>query len=130
MLELRRPAIYYATIGFARFASPMKSGTGVMANKTENSNLRRLVLDVDKAMQAPSLIEIGRAIEACHGVEACNITVLEVDFETVGTNITIEGERIDYEEIEKAIEDTGAVVHGIDQLVFGTRMLENIARSR
>lgn len=101
-----------------------------MLGQRTSSNLRRLVLDVDKAVRAPSLLEVGAAIEGCEGVEACNITVMEIDIETVGTNVTIEGTGMDYDEIVHAIEKTGAVVHGIDQLVTGSRMLENIARIR
>lgn len=93
-------------------------------------NIRRLVLDVDKAIRAPSLIEIASAIQSCRGVEACNITVGEVDLETVGTDITIEGAALDYEEIVRAIEHTGAVVHGVNQVVAGERFVENIQRVR
>jgi hypothetical protein len=93
-------------------------------------NLRRLVVDVDKAIRAPSLIEIAVAIQSCNGVEACNITVSEIDIETVGTNITIEGQDIKYDEIVRAIEKTGAVVHGLDQVVAGDRILENVPRAR
>ena len=82
----------------------------------KSPNLRRLVLDVDKAVRAPSLIEVAAAIQNCRGVEACNITVSEIDIETVGTNITIEGKDMDYEEIVGAIEKTGAVVHGLDRV--------------
>jgi hypothetical protein len=101
-----------------------------MADAMKSSNLRRLVLDVDKAVRAPSLLEVATAIENCAGVEACNVTVTEIDIETVGTNITIEGAGMDYDEIVRAIEETGAVVHGVDQIVTGSRMLENIARVR
>ncbi|MGH6876336.1 MAG: DUF211 domain-containing protein [Rhizomicrobium sp.] len=93
-------------------------------------NIRRLVLDVDKALRAPSLVEIAASIHKCHGVQACNVTVLEVDIETVGTNITIEGTEISYDEIVHAIETTGAVVHSLDQLVTGDRIVEDIARVR
>lgn len=92
--------------------------------------VRRLVLDVDKAIQAPSLLEIAYAIQKCGGVEACNITVSEVDIETVGTNVTIEGAGLDYEAIVRAIENTGAVVHGLDQIVIGERIIEDVPRSR
>jgi uncharacterized protein len=92
--------------------------------------VRRLVLDVDKAIEAPSLLEIADAIQNCAGVEACNITVSEVDIETVGTNVTIEGTGLTYDEIVRAIENTGAVVHGLDQIVTGDRIIEDIPRSR
>jgi hypothetical protein len=92
--------------------------------------IRRLFLDVDKAIKAPSLMEIAAAIEACNGVQACNITVGEIDLETVGTDITIEGDGMDYDEIAEAIEKTGAVVHGINQLIVGDRMVESVRRER
>ncbi|HTV26733.1 MAG TPA: DUF211 domain-containing protein [Xanthobacteraceae bacterium] len=92
--------------------------------------VRRLVLDVDKAIKAPSLLDIADAIQNCGGVEACNITVSEVDIETVGTNVTIEGTELDYGEIVGAIENTGAVVHGLDQIATGDRIIENIPRQR
>lgn len=93
-------------------------------------NIRRLVLDVDKAMARPSLLEIAQAIERCTGLEALNVTVDEIDIETVGMDITVEGEHLDYDEILKAIESTGAVVHSIDQLVLGNRIIERIPRTR
>lgn len=93
-------------------------------------NIRRLVLDVDKAVARPSLQEIAEAICSCRGVEAVNVTVNEIDIETVGTNITIEGEKMEYEAIEKAIEATGAVVHSMDQLIAGDRIIEEVIRRR
>jgi uncharacterized protein len=40
-------------------------------------NIRQLLLDVDKAIVRPSLLEIAAANYACRGVEAVNITVEE-----------------------------------------------------
>jgi hypothetical protein len=93
-------------------------------------NIRRLVLDVDKARARPSLLEIGEAIAGCAGVQAFNLTVGEIDIETVGMDITIEGENLSYEQIASAIDSTGAVVHSIDQLVAGDRVIEGVARLR
>ncbi len=93
-------------------------------------NVRRLVLDVDKAIAKPSIIDIAEAISACPGVEAVNITVTEIDIETVGTDITIEGQNLDYESLMSAIEETGAVVHSIDQIASGSRIVERVERSR
>lgn len=92
--------------------------------------IRRMVLDVDKAIARPTVIEIGAAIEAAPNVEGLNITVTEIDIETVGMDITIEGEGLDYDDVVKAIESTGAVVHSIDELVSGSRLVERITRSR
>jgi hypothetical protein len=93
-------------------------------------NIRRLVLDVDKAIARPSLIDLAAAIERVQGVEAVNVTVTEIDIETVGTEVTVEGQQIDYSELVKAIEATGAVVHSIDQLAFGSRIVERVKRQR
>jgi hypothetical protein len=93
-------------------------------------NVRRLVLDVDKAIARPSLIDIAKGIESSPNVEAVNITVTEIDVETVGMDITIEGDGLDYDAIVRAIESTGAVVHSLDQLVSGRRFVEGVKRSR
>jgi hypothetical protein len=93
-------------------------------------NIRRLVLDIDKAISRPSLLEIGEAIEKVSGVAGFNITVTEIDIETVGMDVTIEGEQINYEALVKAIEETGAVVHSIDQLVAGSKVVERVKRER
>jgi hypothetical protein len=97
---------------------------------TSPLNIRRVVLDVDKALKMPSLIEIATAIQNCAGVAAQNITVTEVDIETVGTSITIEGDAMDYDELVRAIEESGAVVHSLDELVCGDRIIACVPRSR
>jgi hypothetical protein len=93
-------------------------------------DIRRVVLDVDKALARPQLTEIAAAIEAVSGVQALNITVTEIDIETVGMEITIEGELIEYEALVRAIEGTGSVVHSVDELATGSRLIENVERQR
>lgn len=93
-------------------------------------NIRQLLLDVDKAVARPSLLEIAEAVDGCRGVEAVNITVGEIDIETVGMNVTIEGENMDYEEIVKAVESTGAVVHSLDEIAIGQRIIPRVQRVR
>lgn len=93
-------------------------------------NIRQLLLDVDKAVARPSLLEIAQALDGCRGVEGVNITVGEIDIETVGMNVTIEGENMDYDEITKAIESTGAVVHSLDEIAIGSRIVPRIPRVR
>lgn len=93
-------------------------------------NIRRVVLDVDKAIARPTLINLAEAIDRVAGVEGLNITVTEIDIETVGMNITIEGEHLDYAVLVEAIESTGAVVYSIDQLIAGSRVVEHVKRER
>jgi hypothetical protein len=71
-----------------------------------------------------------RRISKVVGVEAVNLTVTEIDIETVGFNVTIEGDNLSYDALVEAIEHIGAVVHSIDQLVAGDRIVEEIKRGR
>ena len=93
-------------------------------------NVRRVVMDVDKAIARPSLQEIARAVSDCRGVAGLNLTVGEIDIETVGMDLTVEGDRLDVDQIIAAIHRAGAVVHSIDQLVCGERLIEAVERQR
>jgi uncharacterized protein len=92
--------------------------------------VRRLTLDVDKALSQPSLFDIAEAIDKVQGVKGFNISVLEIDLETVGTNITVEGDDIDHRALFKAIEGTGAQVHSVDEIVAGEHLVEGSKRRR
>ena len=87
-------------------------------------------MDVDKAVSRPSVIDIAKAIEESPNVEGVNVTVTEIDIETVGMEITIEGQKLNYDTIVKAIESTGAVVHSVDELATGSRVVERVSRKR
>ena len=93
-------------------------------------NIRRLVLDVDKAVSRPSVVEIARTIEQFPGVEGVNVTVTEIDIETVGMEVTIEGENLDYDALVSSIDSTGAVVHSVDEVVSGSKIVERVSRKR
>lgn len=92
--------------------------------------IRRLVLDVDKTVNEPDLLHLARAMENAPGVSAVNISVLEIDIETVGTNVTVEGDDIDVEALFAAIANTGAVLHSVDQVVAGAYLLDGTPRTR
>jgi hypothetical protein len=97
---------------------------------SDQLNVRRIVMDVDKAFKMPSLIEISGAIHSCAGVAASTIVVTEIDQQTIGMDVTVEGEMIDYEQVVKAIEDSGAVVHSLDEISCGDRVIEPVKRTR
>ncbi|HLH85768.1 MAG TPA: DUF211 domain-containing protein [Thermoplasmataceae archaeon] len=92
-------------------------------------NVRRVVLDVDKGLNRPTLLELAGAIERVQGVEAVNVSVTEMDMETMGTIITVEGNGIDYDALINSIEESGAVIHSVDEIVLGKRLVESIRRN-
>lgn len=95
-------------------------------------NVRRLLLDVGKAMQRPGILELADVIDGVSGVHAVNITVtdIDIDIETVGTDATIEGDNSSIPALVTAIENAGAAVHSIDEVVVGGRIIERVARAR
>lgn len=93
-------------------------------------NIRRILLDVDKALEIPSVLELAGAISGVAGVEGANITVTDIDVETVGMDVTIEGDHLDFSKLEEAITKAGAAVHSIDELVVGVRTVERVPRRR
>jgi hypothetical protein len=93
-------------------------------------NVRRLQLDVDKAVARPDLIDLAEAIDGVTGVEAVNITVTDIDVETMSTEVTIEGDNIDINALFAAIEKVGAALHSIDEVVVGDRIINRVPRVR
>ena len=95
-----------------------------------NAPIRRLALDVDKVVDRPEMISLARALATVRGISAVNITVNEIDIETVGTVITVEGDDIDTDALFHAIERAGAVLHSIDEVVAGERIIDYVPRVR
>jgi hypothetical protein len=93
-------------------------------------NVRRLQLDVDKAVARPDLLDLAEVIDAVAGVQAVNITVTDIDVETVSTEVTIEGDGIDVAGLFTAIERAGAALHSIDEIVVGSRIIDRVPRVR
>lgn len=91
-------------------------------------SVRRVILDVDKGLNRPTLLELSEAIERVPGVEAVNVSVTEMDMETMGTIITVEGSMINYEALIASIEETGSVIHSVDEIAVGKKLIESIRR--
>ena len=89
-------------------------------------NIRRIVLDVGKSLARPTFVELLNAIDTVPGVEAVNASVTDMDMETMGISITVEGNNIDYDELIDKIERSGSAVHSVDQIAVGKRLIENI----
>lgn len=89
------------------------------------SGIRRLVLDVLKPHD-PSSTYFALRLSELKNVEGVNITLQEVDQETESVKITLVGMNLDYEEIKETIESLGGVVHSIDEVVAGKKIVETV----
>lgn len=84
--------------------------------------VRRLVLDVLKPIE-PSTIDLAKKLAEIKGIEAVDIDVREVDRKVETVRVTVEGEWLDFEKINTALEKYGAVVHSIDRVTAGNRLI-------
>jgi hypothetical protein len=91
-------------------------------------NIRRIVLDVAKGLNKPTLVEVADAIGKVKGVEAVNISVNEMDMETMGIITTVEGDSIDAALLIATIEEIGCAVHSIDEVAAGKRLINSAIR--
>ena len=89
------------------------------------SKIRRLVLDVLKPHK-PSIIELSKRVSVTKGVSGVNCSLDEVDQDTETIKITIEGENIDFEAVADAIESTGGVIHSIDCVSTGKKLVDDV----
>jgi hypothetical protein len=55
-----------------------------------------------------------------------NCTLEEVDQETESIKITIEGTAIDFAQVEQAITESGAVIHSVDSVSAGKKIVEEV----
>jgi len=89
------------------------------------SDIRRVVLDVLKPHH-PNIVELARRLSVLEGVSGVNCTIEEVDQETESLKITIEGPAIDFDAVEQMISESGAVVHSIDSVSAGKKLVEEV----
>ncbi len=86
--------------------------------------VRRLVLDVLKPLKGPTVVDVARELASLPGVDGVNITVKEVDVETLTVSITIEGENIDFDQVKDKLDLLGCVIHSVDQVVAGRKIVD------
>jgi hypothetical protein len=87
--------------------------------------IRRLVLDVLKPHE-PSKLILARRLSLLKGVEGVNLSLYELDQETENIKITIEGNDLNYDEIRDVIEEHGAVIHSVDEIAAGKKLVEEV----
>ncbi len=86
--------------------------------------IKRVVLDVIIPKKGPSIVEIAEGLSKAEGVEVVNITVKEIDMETENIIVVIQGNNINFDEVTKLIEEIGGVIHSIDQVIAGEKIVE------
>jgi len=89
------------------------------------ANVKRIILDVLKP-HAPSIIEVAEKLGGLEGISGVNISLEEVDAETDSIKITIEGNNINYEAVKNAITECGAVIHSIDGVSAGIKIVDEV----
>ena len=86
--------------------------------------IRRVVLDTLKPM-TPTIIEMAKMLSLIEGVASVNISIVEIDLKVENAKITVEGENINYEKVEELIQDMGASIHSIDEVVAGKEIIDD-----
>ncbi|NHI83000.1 MAG: hypothetical protein EAX95_02865 [Candidatus Thorarchaeota archaeon] len=87
--------------------------------------IRRIVLDVLKP-HTPRLTDLALMLTRDERVNGVNVTVKEVDANTESITITLEGDDLQFESIKEILQQAGAVIHSIDQVVAGKRFVEEV----
>mgnify|MGYP000579379306 CR=1 FL=1 len=86
--------------------------------------LKKLVLDVLKPIREPTLVTLAKNLSKVNGVREVSIVVSEMDVETVTLVVTINGDDIDYEEVESTLRELGVALHSVDEVVFESEVTE------
>jgi len=86
--------------------------------------LKRIVLDVLYPVRGTSIIDLAKSIVEINGIGSVSITVKEVDVDTQSILVMIEGDNISFDDVKEAIEKEGGVIHSIDQVVAGRKIIE------
>ena len=89
------------------------------------ARIRRLVLDVLKPHE-PSIIAVADRLGGLRGVSGVNLSVLEIDKEVENIKLIIEGRDVSYERVKELIEDMGATIHSIDEVVSGKQLIKEV----
>ncbi len=87
------------------------------------SQIKRLVLDVLKPHE-PTIIELANDLGDVDNVDGVNLSLYEVDQQTENVKITIEGTDINYNMVTHIIENLGGVIHSVDEIVAGKKIVE------
>ncbi len=93
--------------------------------KKDEYGIRRLVLDVLKPHK-PSIVDVALRLSKVEGVSGVNCILSEVDQETENIKVIVEGININFEELSDSLEDLGGVIHSVDGVVAGKKLVEDV----
>ncbi len=91
-----------------------------MTKSVPKGRVRRLVLDVLKPHE-PSIISLSQQLSNLKGVSGVDLTVISVDRKVENARLTIEGEDVNPEQINKIIQDNGCTIKSIDKVSAGIK---------
>lgn len=74
----------------------------------------------------PSIVELGKALCKIKSVQNANISVYAIDEKTESIKATLEGNDINFDEVEKTIDLYGAVIHSIDKVIVGKKKVIDV----
>jgi hypothetical protein len=86
---------------------------------------KRLVLDVLKPHE-PSNLVLAKRLSELDNIDGVNVSLYEIDQNTENVKITIVGDDMSFEDIKMVIEELGAVIHSIDEIVAGKKLIETV----
>lgn len=86
--------------------------------------IRRLVLDTLKPLEV-SIVDMAKQLSEMEGIGAVNISIVEIDRKVENAKITIEGEDIRQKDVYQFLEDQGASIHSIDEVVAGRTIIDD-----
>ena len=81
-------------------------------------------MDVLK-LRDPPLPEFALTLCSVPKVEGVKVSFVEIDQNTESVKVTIEGEVVDLDYVNKLMKDYGAVVHSIDEVVVGKKLVSS-----
>lgn len=93
--------------------------------KKDQYGIRRLILDVMKPHK-PTIVDVATTLSRITGVSGVNCMLDEVDRDTDTLKIIIEGINIKYEDVEETLRSMGCVIHSIDSVVTGRKIVEDV----
>ena len=74
----------------------------------------------------PSIIDLAESLGDISGISGVNISLEEVDTETDSVKVTIEGTDINYSQVRKVLSDCDAVIHSIDGVSAGLKLIDEV----